>query len=67
MSAGAWDFEGKEMTTEIEYEIQRELVFRDNAEFLKDQMAVLGWTCIGEKVIDCATGRIQLEFRRVKE
>ena len=55
------------MTTEIEYEIQRELVFRDNAEFLKDQMAVLGWTCIGEKVIDCATGRIQLEFRRVKE
>ena len=55
------------MTTAIEYEIQQELVFLENAEFLKDQMAVLGWTCMTEKVIDCASGRIQLEFRRAKE
>ena len=58
--------EGK-VTTAIEYEIQQELVFLENAEFLKDQMAVLGWTCMTEKVIDCASGRIQLEFRRAKE
>ncbi|HXE63680.1 MAG TPA: hypothetical protein VN519_09075 [Bryobacteraceae bacterium] len=54
------------MSTAIEYEVQQELVFLDNAEFLKDQMAVLGWTCIEEKIIDCASGRIQLEFRRFK-
>jgi len=64
--ANAAPQEGK-VTTALEYEIQQELVFLENAEFLKDQMAVLGWTCIGEKVIDCASGRIQLEFRRVKE
>jgi hypothetical protein len=53
--------------TEIDYEIQHELVYIDNAAFLKEQMEVLGWRCVGEKVIDCPTGRIQLEFRRAKE
>lgn len=55
------------MITEIDYEIQQELVYLENADFMKDQMEVLGWTCVGEKVIDCATGRIQLEFRRPRE
>ena len=55
------------MITEIDYEIQQELVFLENADFMKDQMEVLGWTCVGEKVIDCATGRIQLEFRATEE
>jgi hypothetical protein len=55
------------MTTAVEHEVQQELVFLNNADFLKDEKAVLGWTCIREKVIDCATGRIQLDFRRVKE
>lgn len=58
--------EGK-VTSAIEFETQLELVYLENAEFLKDQMAVLGWTCIAEKVIDCPSGRIQLEFRRAKE
>lgn len=54
------------MVTALEYEVQQELVFLENVEYLKDQMAVLGWTCMGEKVIDCPSGRIQLEFRRPK-
>jgi hypothetical protein len=54
------------MATAVEQEIQQELVFLHNAEVLKDEKAILGWTCTGGKVIDCATGRIQLEFRKLK-
>jgi hypothetical protein len=55
------------MTTEIEYESCKEVIYLDNAEFVKEQMEVLGWSCICEKIIDCPSGKIQLEFRRVKD
>lgn len=55
------------MITAIQYEVQQELVFLDNAGILKDQMAVSGWSCIREKVIDCASGSIELQFQRLKE
>ena len=62
--AAAWE---ECMISEIVYETHHELVYPENATYIKDLMTMAGWTCSGEKVIDSATGRLQLEFRRAKE
>ena len=54
------------MITEMEYETTTEFVFLDNAEFVKEQMEILGWQCMREASTEPATGRVRLEFRRTK-
>jgi hypothetical protein len=51
----------------MEYEYHQELVNKEDEERLKALMAAQGWEFVTDEVVDVATGRRRLEFKRPKQ
>jgi hypothetical protein len=51
----------------MEYEFHQELVSAENEDQFRELMSDQGWTFVTDEVVDVATGRHRLEFKRPKQ